>query len=176
MAGRHAFFRALPAGLLAASLAAFSTHAFAGASDTAGDPFGEAGSPELRVLQYEAVLGDPLDARNGACVDDAMGHRLDIPMGDDGSAQRAADEVRAAAEQCSLAQGGDHLRLVGGVRKALADQMFLRASSLAGARSCLDKAPSLNALRDCVTAAIGVPPSAAEWPRWTALYAQRAQR
>jgi hypothetical protein len=168
MTRRDTFFPAL----LAASLVALGAQVFAGENDAVSD----AGTPELRVLQYEAVLGDLLDARNGACVDDAMGHRLDIPTGDDSGAQRAADAVRDAAEQCSLAQGGDHLRLVGGVRKALGEQMFLRASSLAGSRSCLDKAPTLDALRSCVTAAIGVAPSAEEWPRWTALYAQRSHR
>jgi hypothetical protein len=141
--------------------------------DAAAD---SAGAFDLRVFQYEAALEDGLDARTGQCVDALLGNRLELPSMSEADASRATAKIRAAAEQCAMPASGDGMRLVGGMRQALEDNFFQRASSLDASRKCLAESRDLDVLRRCITTATGGAPSASEWSRWAALFTQRHAR
>lgn len=127
---------------------------------------------DLRILQYELVLGDTLTPEVGVCIDQTLGHHSDFPLTGVPPSQREMDNLAQTAEQCSTDSTEGTRRFIGEIKAAFAPAIVARAASLPAARRCLSESGNLDALRSCVTTAIGFAPTSDEWPQWTALYAQ----
>jgi hypothetical protein len=130
-----------------------------------------------RLLQYELLLGLTLPADTAMCVDAALRGPWLLP----GTARQelsplVSERVRQAAEGCEAARQPDDRRLAAQLRTRGEQQLEAAAwaqERLPKARDCLAFSADTVALRTCVTAALGVPPSEADWRRWTALFERR---
>lgn len=127
----------------------------------------------LRVLRYELLLGDDITPAAGLCIDQAMEHADDLPVGDAPGAQVAMDRLYQAADACSLNDSGGPKRLVGEVGASIQGALFDRLKSLPAARRCLFDSSNLDSLRLCIASATGGEPTPTEWTRWAALYNQQ---
>lgn len=139
-------------------------------------PSPQAGELLLRLLQYEAMLGDELTPEMALCVDMVTRGRF-FEFAPDGGPPGASaiNSVRRAAELCAISPAYGATRLVGELRELLAKQLA-QATKLNAVRQCLSQSVGTEALRTCVTTATGAPPTPTEWRQWTTLFQQRGLR
>lgn len=135
----------------------------------------------IRVLQYEALLGDPLSAELGLCLDESQDGR---PVPDAGgpetlAAARRLAPIRRAAEACALSlRGGtdptqpdtvDTTRLVGGLRARLEGLRTL-AAALLTLKPCLQGAQRAEDTHRCFHNATGALPTLEEQQQLATLF------
>lgn len=127
--------------------------ALAAAASSAG-PVADPGGTEvdtrqaLRLVEYEALLGEPLGLADALCIDDHLARRwLQADTPSRPQWERMQDQARQAREQCaSPAAAGDASpdRAAGTIRRAMALQVERQralAALQARLRACLTAAP-----------------------------------
>ena len=119
-------------------------------AESAADPGGtEADTRQaLRLVEYEALLGEPLGLTDALCIDDQLERRW--PQADTPSRpqwERMQEQARQAREQCAspaAAGEGNPDRAAGTIRRAMALQVERQralAALQARLRGCLAAAP-----------------------------------
>jgi len=136
--------------LLASLALAAAASGAASAAESAADQGGtEVDTRQaLRLVEYEALLGEPLGLADALCIDDQLARRW--PQADTPSRpqwERMQEQARQAREQCaSPAGGGDGNpdRAAGTIRRAMALQVERQralGALQARLRACLAAAP-----------------------------------
>lgn len=133
-----------------------------------------------RLIQYDYVLDSHLSSAVGLCVDELMGGIWLLPDAPSSTVRNSVTgRVRHAAENCAVATTGEKSRLVAELRAMTERQLKMAArleKPVADARLCVATSPSTPLLRNCVTLAMGRPPSETDWVNWLRLYERRTSQ
>lgn len=131
----------------------------------------------LRVLHYEAILGDELAPETGLCVDAEMSEiSLEFDQEEIAFSARTNQQVQRAAELCAVYKRDIATRLIGQKASKLQEQILLFSPMLRQGRICLADPATLGSLQACVKRTTGLTPSPAELQQWTAVFQQWRKR